>query len=1230
MLWGREMSSILRALLHVSYANPPIQYALACAPRLLQGLRNICFLVVPPWGLRDDSDSVAQELQLCSLLLLSQLVLSDASVCQRVCLLPGLLDFCVEGMESRNTLKSAIFANAALLMNNLAGNGGVEAGLVLAKHVHLRQVLLELLRSRQSYRVQRAVNILFHLARGRQSARILRRLCPELIAALQELLAVSPVLFASPGDGERVEGQLRLVSMTLFHLLPPLSPSFSVHFRAGNTGEAVWMSGTGEKEMAMLGNMEPMMLANRMILANIEPQVQAMVKYLRLAWEQRQARGIFRAQLAQPPNLPHAVATSYRPLDILSTVNQMTMRIMACSAHYQANLRRVVAEQGLVELLEEMVESWTPQAHKWVFSAAAGWHLVHDHHGLDRSHASQVLDLTCIVLKRLLVSPASPCMLHSSLLNGLKHVLSFNGMRSLGHSAAQLLYKLKDKQHMRQKAEKARRLLDDMRCVLDAYPWSLEQKSIFLGQMLSDDPPAGLEAGAAGRHSVPHRCREGGRSTWMDMTEAWPHTRKQLVERFWRRAGMRGALPLYRAWAASHIHRHVLSQYLRFKNRTGNLRRRIWSAWERLVAVCRSIKKVLRSHLLLHQRVTCQGAIRFWRHAVLFMRAGARQQRTAVLHSAFHQCLFYVHMEDERRELLLGAALRLRPQKKKHLGAWVHSHQMRLRLLHAMHAIATRLREGLMRKELRAWRQAVQHGKLLSHYLALFVSKSVNRKLIHAVCTWSNTTGKQQRLRALMRCKVLNSMLLALTPWAQHACSEARIRRRMERIVKRLGNRLLVQAFQRWKETRLSHHRERALRLVFSHHMKSDGHLMGLQVWHPGVQELKVMGNKATTVIRRFKTRVLAETFAWLLERVGKKVRQRKHIRLLLERISIQFFLKVWVAWRHKVLERAHKTRSLGLCVARLSRKSICQSLALWNDEKRLQQVAQKVVLRRITLALVQCVERWRDQAAHEKLIKTKVLKVDQWLMHRQLVKCLGCWRGRAVAQKVMAVAARKIMSQLCHRGQALVWEALRRFSHRQRYMRPIVSDMANRFLLRLALTSLAQWKELRLQRHRAGALHSVVVAIRQRALVVAFDKWQQRLQRQKATEWQGEHWRQRHACRLRSWALEAWHAKARQLCAYKLKAQKVLKRCKRANLCMSLLSWGHYALHQGSFRSCCSRILLQRTQRFLLDIFFVWSSYTREKQRRIYKLSQVKDPRGSLARLLRVTLTDRVLFICD
>jgi len=326
------MRSILHALLHVCYANPPIQYALACAPRLLQGLRNICLLVVPPWGLRGDSGLVAQELQLCSLLLLSQLVLSDAGVCQRVCLLPGLLDFCVEGMESRHTLKSAIFANAALLMNNVAGNGGLEACLVLAKHVHLPQVLLELLRSRQSYRVQRAVNILFHLARGRQSARILRRLCPQLITALQAL-AASPALVASSGDGERVEGKLRLVFMTLFHLLPPLPPSFSVHVRAGNTGEAWLMSGRDE-EMGMLGNIEPMMLANMMILANIELQVRAMVKYLRLAWEQRQARGIFRARLGETANVPHAVSTSYRPLDILSTVNQMTKRMVACSAHY--------------------------------------------------------------------------------------------------------------------------------------------------------------------------------------------------------------------------------------------------------------------------------------------------------------------------------------------------------------------------------------------------------------------------------------------------------------------------------------------------------------------------------------------------------------------------------------------------------------------------------------------------------------------------------------------------------------------------------------------------------------------------------------------------------------------------------------------------------------------------------------------------------------------------------
>jgi hypothetical protein len=281
-------------------------------------------------------------------------------------------------------------------------------------------------------------------------------------------------------------------------------------------------------------------------------------------------------------NVPHAVSTSCRPLDILSTVNQITKRMVTCSAHYQAVLHRVVAE----------------------------------HHA-------------CLA-----------SMLHSSLLNGLKHVLSFNGMPSFHHSAAPLLYKPKDQQHMRQNAEKARRLLDDMRCLLDAYLWSSEQISMFLGQMLSDDPLAG-QAEAARRYSVSHKCREGGRCWIMDMTEAWPHTRKHLVESFCSRARLQGALPFYRVWAASPVHHHVLSQYLRIKNRTSNLRRRIWIAWERLVGVCRSIKKVLRTHLLLHQRVTCRAAFRAWQHAVFFMRAGARQQRTAVLHSAFHQWLLH-------------------------------------------------------------------------------------------------------------------------------------------------------------------------------------------------------------------------------------------------------------------------------------------------------------------------------------------------------------------------------------------------------------------------------------------------------------------------------------------------------------------------------------------------------------------------------------------------------------
>jgi hypothetical protein len=52
-------------------------------------------------------------------------------------------------------------------------------------------------------------------------------------------------------------------------------------------------------------------------------------------------------------------------------------------------------------------------------------------------------------------------------------------------------------------------------------------------------------------------------------------------------------------------------------------------------------------------------------------------------------------------------------------GCFTHAHAGS----EARAAIAARLREGLMRCELRAWKQAVQHAKLLSHHMSLFVSK---------------------------------------------------------------------------------------------------------------------------------------------------------------------------------------------------------------------------------------------------------------------------------------------------------------------------------------------------------------------------------------------------------------------------------------------------------------------------------------------------------------------------
>ena len=734
---------------------------------------------------------------------------------------------------------------------------------------------------------------------------------------------------------------------------------------------------------------------------------------------------------------------------------------------------------------------------------------------------------------------------------------------------------------MREKAERASKLLDEIRCVLDAYPWSCHHKSMRLGQLLLENEPRRFERDVhTMQHSAQQHATAGATATsrmWMmdHGAEAWPHARHHLLLRFWRRARLQAALPLYRAWAASPVQRRLLLQYLRVKNRAGKLQRRIWCAWVCRVAVCRSIMQVLQCSLVRKlTRVTCRGALRAWQHSAVLERTRGWQQQHAQLLAAFQAFQLHVCVQNQSRQLLLDAALRSRPAQKTRsfLGAWIWENSTRQHLLHTMHVVARRVLEGLVRRTLGAWRQDVMLRKLLAHRLSFALAQGRKRKLIHGMYAWAIYTGKEQRLRALILRRAQGSLLLAFSPWAQHAYSEASARHRMTRIIKRLGNRVLVQAFATWKEQRLSHHRTSALHLVVSR-MKNRGLVLGFQVWHHRVQELIIMRKKAATVVTRLKMHGLLLAFDAFQTQARKQVRQRQHCRLLLDKMMLQSMVGAWNCWQDTLQHRMSTMRALAAPVSRLLHRCLHESLVLWVKATSLRRLSIKSLL------------RWR---------------------HHTLLKALQAWRVLAAEERRLQQLTHKAIMRLFKRGIAMVFDAWRHFCLQQRITRPILCNIARRMLLRLAHVAFSTWKEERLKRHRAGGLEHVVGGMRQRILAMAFDELVQSLQHHRSTMRRAVRVEQRHTRRHLCCAFEAWRVKVLQLCSYKRKTAKGRWRRERARLYRGMVSWSHGARLLASLRFSCSLLTFKRTGRLLVDISSAWCWYTQRKRGLEYKLSQV------------------------
>ena len=115
-------------------------------------------------------------------LLMSQVALANAETSEQLVHMPGLLDTIARMLSGRHEHS---VDGAALLVNNLAGMGGLEAIMPMCKHEALMEALIERLETGTPLQLQRVVSATNHLTRSSVSAKALhKRRVPRILVRI--------------------------------------------------------------------------------------------------------------------------------------------------------------------------------------------------------------------------------------------------------------------------------------------------------------------------------------------------------------------------------------------------------------------------------------------------------------------------------------------------------------------------------------------------------------------------------------------------------------------------------------------------------------------------------------------------------------------------------------------------------------------------------------------------------------------------------------------------------------------------------------------------------------------------------------------------------------------------------------------------------------------------------------------------------------------------------------
>jgi hypothetical protein len=264
--------------------------------------------------------------------------------------------------------------------------------------------------------------------------------------------------------------------------------------------------------------------------------------------------------------------------------------------------------------------------------------------------------------------------------------------------------------------------------------------------------------------------------------------------------------------------------------------------------------------------------------------------------------------------------------------------------------------------------------------------------------TWVVAWRKDRHTRRVMQRvirKLQNRIIAcALDGWRVGARASKRAGVLSARVVQRWMCKSVAMYLDWWKDTTSSTKQQRDVTGRIVARLKNATVAACCSTWYEHAMAQRRAARKSAAVVARWKNMCLARSFMGWCSVSVEECRRRDVMQSVIYRIKARVYSMVWMTWNDFVEQAVEERR----------------------HHERREQIMRRVLCRMRQQRLASATESWRDNARNQKAVVSKCRRVIARLANRTIARCLYSWRNLAGEERRRREVMRRIVFRISYR----------------------------------------------------------------------------------------------------------------------------------------------------------------------------------------------------------------------